>query len=244
MPRSLQTATAVACCAFGWATAAHGAAAAHAQRCSAAPYGDTPAAYQAYMSTPRIPAGMLTLSIRHACEGKFESKPDVLLAFGSTPDEIAQESTTQLAVDFIKGYVRYNATRAAKWISVQDFDLHADEMAQRSDAVKISGAYVMVEQNRGYLFADQQAAITAQMCRQCGRTPYVALGTQDASRSFQALLLSCQGGGAGAKQPEPRRVQRLGGCAVTIIGFVTVCEQPSASGGTEDFPCVEVLDGQ
>lgn len=233
MSTSLQIATAAACCAFGWATAAHGATASDGQRCSAPPYGDTPAAYQAYMSmSTTIPTRMLTLAITHACEAKFDSKPNVLLAFGSTPEEIAKESTTELAVDFMKGYVRYNATRTARPISVEDFDLHGAEMAQRHDAVKISGAYVQYLK-LDFLLANSQAVIAARMSDHPGQWTHIPLLTKEASPNFRARLLSCQ-------KDAPAEE---GGCTVTVIGFVTSCEI-GTSGRTWDVPCVKVMDGQ
>jgi hypothetical protein len=115
-------------------------------------------------------------------------------------------------------------------ISVETFLLDGGDLAAKAAKVSISGTYIR-EGNLSVLYADRRTAMMA--ARGLHQQSNVLLLTDDASREFRQVLLTCQSNPASAQV----------GCPVTILGRATKCQLSNAFGGTRDESCVAVEKG-
>ena len=106
-------------------------------------------------------------------------------------------------------------------ITHQTFKLEGKELADREAKVAVAGFYRRVGEKAEFLFASQFGA------EQSDFNSAISVLTEDASRDTPKQLLHCGD------------VQKLSGCSVTFLGYVTMCKR-ILTGRT--FPCVAVED--
>ena len=117
-------------------------------------------------------------------------------------------------------------TRGYQRISIETFLLDGGDLAAEAAKVSISGAYIREGNLSVLVYADMRAAIMA-------ARPKVLLLTDNASREFRQVLLTCQ------STPTSAQI----GCPVTILGRATKCQLSNAFGTTRDEPCIAVEKG-
>ncbi len=132
-----------------------------------------------------------------------------------------QEFDRQAALDKSNGY---------QGVSVEGFALDGKELAAKRAKLAINGYYIRVGDS-DFLYVNKLAVGMA--TRQNRQQPNVVLLTDDASREFRQLLLTCRSNPG-----------NMFGCPVTVLGRATICALSNAFGGHREEPCVAVEDGR
>jgi len=138
-------------------------------------------------------------------------------------EELAQKRSVEREAELeerTSGYQR---------MSIETFLLDGGDLAAKAAKVSISGAYIR-EGNLSVLYADRGTAMKATRGH---RQPNVLLLTDEASREFRQVLLTCQSNPASATV----------GCPVTILGQATKCQLSNAFGATRGEWCITVEKG-
>ena len=108
--------------------------------------------------------------------------------------------------------------------------LDGGDLAAKAAKVAVSGVYVP-EGHYGALHNDSQRAMMA--AQRLPQQPNIPLLTDNASREFRQLVLTCR------SNPASTQV----GCPVTIIGRAITCTWSNAFGVSRNEPCVAVENG-
>jgi hypothetical protein len=196
--------------------------------CDTPPYGDTQQKYNAYLSMPFEPPGM----VAQACDAKFHREGrQEFYALGFTDHDFDRFSTTELAMGYIARLGAQSESKNTKSISVEDFVLDGPDLAGSSQNVSMSGGYIS-HGGLDYLFASTQAIIMQNNAP--GEQPHILLQLDSASRDFRKKLLTCRAS---------PNFQQLG-CEVNVRGTATICTVTNAFGTPQEMPCLRVADGR
>jgi len=124
--------------------------------------------------------------------------------------------------------------RGYRRISLETFVLDGKDLSARAAKVSLRGSYLQ-HGNIEYLFADQVAVIKVTRYPQIGRNePRAALLTGNAPRESRQYLLRCR------THPGAAQV----GCAVTVLGRITMCELSGPLEEKRPLPCVAVEEAR
>jgi hypothetical protein len=231
-----------------------GVARAHAERCSAPPYGASLEAYNLFSAEsansgrPERPTDLLA----RICRMKYAAADRTeLYRAGFTPEDIEHSSTVMLTSEYL-GVLKYVAFQNTvhglpapkpdaplpppseyQTVSVRDFAAAGPKLAAENAKVTLSGLYIL-QDNRGVLYADRQAVVMARYHPEGPPQPNVPLVVEAASRQLRQRLLACQTDLSAAQV----------GCDIKIRGQVRTCPTIDTSGVTHEQPCVNAEDGK
>jgi hypothetical protein len=117
-------------------------------------------------------------------------------------------------------------------LTLREFENEGPTLAAQSARVEITGAYTKPG-NVDLLYANRASAVTSTENpeKEDGRRiPFISLLTDQASHGARAALVDC-------------RTRKDVGCQVTLRGQVAMCTITNSLGPSQQFPCLDVLDG-
>jgi hypothetical protein len=126
-----------------------------------------------------------------------------------------------------------SASESYRSITFGEFENEGQFLARQSARVQITGAYTEPA-NLDLLYANRASAVTSPENPEnegALRIPFISLLTDQASHAARAALLDC-------------RIRNDVGCAVTLRGQVTMCTITNSLGSSQQFPCLDVRDGE
>jgi hypothetical protein len=126
-----------------------------------------------------------------------------------------------------------DAPESYRSITLGEFENGGQLLATQSARVQITGAYTKPG-NLDLLYANRASAVTSTKnpeTEDARRIPFISLLTDQASHAARAALLDC-------------RTRNDVGCAVTLRGQVTMCTITNSLGSSQQFPCLDVRDGE
>lgn len=199
-----------------------------ADTCASPPFGDTQQKYDFYLTLPFASPALVS----KACEAKFNNEGrQAFYDAGITDAELDKFSPSELAQGYLQRLGAKGMAGDFKQLSVEDFILDGEDLANDQTNVSLSGAYISSD-GLNYLFVSSQAIVY--QLNSTTQQPHILLLTEHASRPFRQKLLNC------AKNPNFPQL----GCAVQVQGNATMCVVTNQFGTERNEPCVNVTDGR